>query len=37
MLAFTLDPWMRDVIFWVTIIAGVVLLVNAVYRNFRNR
>lgn len=37
MLALTLDPWMRDVICWVVLIAGAVLLVNAVYREFRNR
>jgi hypothetical protein len=37
MLALTLDPWMREMLVWVLLIAGVVALVNAVIRNLRNR
>jgi hypothetical protein len=37
MLALTLDPQTREVLVWVLFIVAVVLMVNAVYRNFRNR
>jgi hypothetical protein len=37
MLALNLDPRMREVLVWVNIVAGVVIMVIVVYRNFRNR